>query len=100
MDSSEREMNPIAMTIINPQKEYWPSRGSNQQPPAFKSAMLLTELWGLADLMYMYKKYNCTPAKQMFSGVYWNQPVCQSLYPSVNKILVSVKVLAGVLSRI
>ena len=23
-------MNPVAMTINNPQKEYWPSRGSNQ----------------------------------------------------------------------
>ena len=25
MDSSERGMNPVAMTIINPQKECWPS---------------------------------------------------------------------------
>ena len=24
MDSSERRMNPFAMTIINPRKEYWP----------------------------------------------------------------------------
>ena len=23
MDSGERGMNPVAMTIINPQKEYW-----------------------------------------------------------------------------
>ena len=38
-------MNPVAMTIINPRKEYWPSRGSNQQPPVLKSATLLTELW-------------------------------------------------------
>ena len=29
MDSGEREM-----TIINPSKEYWPSRGSNQRPPS------------------------------------------------------------------
>ena len=28
MDSSE--MNPVAMTIINPRKEYWPNTGSNQ----------------------------------------------------------------------
>ena len=48
MDSGERGMNPVAMTIINPQKEYWPSRGSNQRPPVVKSAMLQNELWGLA----------------------------------------------------
>ena len=34
------------MTIINPQKEYWPSLGSNQQPTVLKSTMLLTELLG------------------------------------------------------
>ena len=38
-------MNPVALTIINPRKEYWWSRGSNQQPPVFKSATLTTELW-------------------------------------------------------
>ena len=31
----------------------------------------------------------------MFSGVYWNQPVCPSVCPSVYRILVSVKVLQG-----
>ena len=36
-------MNPVAMTIINPWKEYWPSRGSNQRPPVLKSATLQTE---------------------------------------------------------
>ena len=40
-DSGERGMNPVAMTIINPLKEYWPSRGSNRRP--------LTELWGSAS---------------------------------------------------
>ena len=48
MDSCERGMNPVAMTIINPQKEYWPSNGSNQQPPVLKSTTLPTELYGLA----------------------------------------------------
>ena len=38
-------MNPVAMTIISPQKEYWPSQGLNQQPPVLKSCMLPTELW-------------------------------------------------------
>ena len=37
-------MNPVAMTIINPQTEDWPSRGSNQRPPVFKSPALQIEL--------------------------------------------------------
>ena len=28
MDSSERGMNPVSMTIVNPRKEYWPNRVS------------------------------------------------------------------------
>ena len=38
-------MNPVAMTIINTRKEYWPSRGSNQPPPVRKSSTLPTDLW-------------------------------------------------------
>ena len=38
--SDERGMNPVATTIIVPQR-------SNQRPPVFKSATLPTELWGL-----------------------------------------------------
>ena len=48
MDNAERKMNDVAMAIINPLKEYWPSRGSNQRPPVLKSADLPTELWGSA----------------------------------------------------
>ena len=48
MNSGERGMNPVAMTIINPRKEYWLSQGLNQQTPVLKSATLLTELWALA----------------------------------------------------
>ena len=48
MGSGERGMNPVAMVIINPWKEYWPGRGSNQRPPVLKSCMLPTEPWGLA----------------------------------------------------
>ena len=48
MDSCERGTNPVAMTIINPRTEYWPSQGSNQPPPVLKSAILPTELWGSA----------------------------------------------------
>ena len=43
---SERGMNPVTMTTIDPWKEYWQSRGSNQEPPVHKSATLPTELWG------------------------------------------------------
>ena len=46
MDSGERGMNPVTMTIINPWKEYRPSLGSNQRPPVPKYATLPTELWG------------------------------------------------------
>ena len=45
VDSSERGINPAAMTIINPRKEYWPSRGSNQRPLVLKSCTLPTELF-------------------------------------------------------
>ena len=43
MDSVERGMNLVAMTIINPGKKYWPSRRSKQGPPVLKSALLPTE---------------------------------------------------------
>ena len=41
-------MNPVAMTIINPRKEYWPSQRSHQRPPVLKSATLPTQLQGSA----------------------------------------------------
>ena len=41
MDISERRMNPVAMTIIDPRKEYWQSWGLNQ-PPVPKPDMLPT----------------------------------------------------------
>ena len=40
-------MNAVAMTIINPRKEYWPSRESNHRPPVLKSFTLPTELHGI-----------------------------------------------------
>ena len=42
---TERGMDPVAITTINPWKEYWLSRGSNHQPPVLKSATLPTEPW-------------------------------------------------------
>ena len=47
-DSDERGMNPVAMTVINHRKEYWPSWGSSQRRPVLKSAMLPTDIWGSA----------------------------------------------------
>ena len=32
MDSGERKLNPAAMTINNPRKEYWESRGLFTRP--------------------------------------------------------------------
>ena len=51
-NSGERGINPVTMIMINPLKEYWPSRGSNQRPPVLKSATLPSELWGSADFIW------------------------------------------------
>ena len=48
--SSEKGMNPVAMTIINPQIENWLSWGSDQRPPVIKSATPPTKLWGSAQM--------------------------------------------------
>ena len=45
-DIGETGMNPVAMTMIDHRKEYWPSLGSNQRPPILKSARLPIVLWG------------------------------------------------------
>ena len=45
MDDGESGMNPVVMTIINPRKYYWPSLGSDLQPPVLKSYALPTEPW-------------------------------------------------------
>ena len=37
MDSGEREMNPVAISFVNPRKEHWPGLGSNQRPSVLKS---------------------------------------------------------------
>ena len=49
-ENGERGVNPVAMTIINPRKEYWQSCGSNQCPSVLKSATLPTELWTSAKV--------------------------------------------------
>ena len=53
-------MNPVAMTIINPWKEYWPSQGLNQWPPVLKSPTLPTKLWAwLKELEKNIRKWQC-----------------------------------------
>ena len=59
MDRGEKGMNPEAVTIVSPRKEYWPSRVSNQQPPVLKSAMLQTELWDSAALKKQFLLPKC-----------------------------------------
>ena len=44
MDSGEREMNPVARTIINRRKEYWPGRRSIQQLCLFTFEALSVEV--------------------------------------------------------
>ena len=48
MGSSEKGMNPLTLTIINPWKEYWPSWGLNHPPPVLMSCILPTKLQGPA----------------------------------------------------
>ena len=44
MDTGERRMNPVAMTIINLRKQYWPS-------PGIKSATSCSQVLCLTDLV-------------------------------------------------
>ena len=53
VDRGEREMYPIAMTIINLGKEYYLSRKSNQWPPVLQSCRLPTEQRGLNSLVVL-----------------------------------------------
>ena len=55
MISGDRGMNPVAMTIINPLKEYWQSWGSNQRSPVLKSCTLPTEVLGLCSKVFKCK---------------------------------------------
>ena len=43
MDSGERRMNLVAKSIINPQKEYWPSPGIEPTTSCSQSCAPLTE---------------------------------------------------------
>ena len=69
VDSDDRDMNPVAVNIINPRKEYWPSRWSNHRLPVLKSSTLLNELWGLA-LLNLNKQ--CFDNDFFFNLTLWN----------------------------
>ena len=58
MDGSERGMNPVATTVINPRKEYWPSRECNQRHPVLKSLTLPTEPWCSPQLVKNCMQHN------------------------------------------
>ena len=73
--SGERGMNPVAMTIINPWKEYWPTRRSNQRPPVLKSATLLTELWYTAQKVSTHVSLR-SPLRQTWVSLVANFSQC------------------------
>ena len=52
----ERGTNPVAMTKINPQKEYRLSQGSNQIPPVLKSCRCQTEIHVVVKVISMAVK--------------------------------------------
>ena len=73
LDSGEKGMNPVAMTIINLQKEYQPRQESNQRPPVLRSFTLPTELWGSAPMertvVSIWTSLNiCRLVKRWFQG--------------------------------
>ena len=71
MNSGGRGMNPVIMTIINPQIKYTPSQGSDQQPPVLKSCTLPTELWYSADMPFNSFTHNPVyydPEKKAFEN--------------------------------
>ena len=50
-NGGERGMNTVAVTIINPRKQYWLSWRSNQRPPVLKSATCKTMGYSLKALL-------------------------------------------------
>ena len=49
MGSGERGMNPVAMTILNPRAEFWPSPRIDPATSCSQACMLPAELWGSAN---------------------------------------------------
>ena len=73
MDSGERGMNPVSLTIINLCKKYWLSWQLNQRPPFLKSCTLPTELLGSTLL-------NPFPNKPWFSHVCSSTSLSKTLW--------------------
>ena len=67
IDSSERQMNPGAMTIVNPQKEYWLSRE------------LIWLYWGLTPLYHL----------RSYHGSRWRTCVSWLFHTSANTTFLS-----------
>ena len=70
MDSIERGMNPVTMTIINPQKEYWPSPGSIDPVTSYSKIFYATDR-GLAynhlkEVKNIKEKGALSPLSTMF----------------------------------
>ena len=56
MDSGEKGMNPVAVTIIKPWKKYLQNWRFEPRPSVFKSLVLPTELWDWAKHCGKWKK--------------------------------------------
>ena len=69
MNSGKRGMNHVAMTIINPRKEYWPSQGSNQRPP-----VRYTEQWDSAGKVYSLCDIGCRTTRPKDNSPQDNSP--------------------------
>ena len=80
-DSGEIGTNPVAVTIINPRKEYWPSRGLNQRSPVLQlywlsSGARLHPFWELSAIFIKFKIVIC---KLFLFGRIWNLPFWKGL---------------------
>ena len=69
-DCGERGMNPVSLTAIDPRKEYWLSRGSNQRPPIHNIATLPSELWDSVNSM---------AKTDLLEFIFYHIPICQIL---------------------
>ena len=89
MDWGERGMNPVALTIIHPRKEYWLNQESNQRPPVPKSGMLQSELWGSVLSNLDLPKFSCETGKSIsvIPNVFFIIQDFISIIPHINKIM-------------
>ena len=79
MDNGERGTNSVAMTIINHQKKYWSSRGSNQRPPILKPCTLPAELWSSESIIITLHQFILLSNTIRKNYVKWTQSHQDSL---------------------